>query len=534
MKKFKIFLLTLLVSLGITSSCTDLEETMYSGLAAKDFVPTPGDIAMLLGPVYTPLRPMFMGWQGIFDVMEESADIKVTPVRPHGWFDGGTYQRMHRHEWPATQWQPHNLWNHCFMIINTANRVIFQIESGDIPITGDVRNRTLAELRGMRAWAYSVLLDSHGNVPIVTDFADPSLPQQNTRREVFNFVERELLAILPHIEHRVIPATYGRFTKWAALMTLSRIYLNAEVYIGTPKWQQVINVSDSIINSGLFRLQDSYKSNFITRNEGSREIIWAIPYDEILATGWTQHMKTLAPRHRLVLGMIAAPWGGSAGIPQFINTYHPDDTRRRDTWIMGPQRDQHTGAVLFTYDNFLPGIGVPITSRNSTMYNGYRLGKYEVAVGARGSLSNDFLIFRYAEVLMNKAEALLRLGTNDALAAQLVTQVRERAFRTTNPAAAIVTGPQLRGGSVYNYGWYEEGVVTRPEGGADIVFGRFLDELGWEFALEARRRTDLIRFGVFTTKSWFNRGPASPHETIFPIPEAVLRANPNLRQNPGY
>jgi len=532
MKKFKIFALTLIVSHGITSSCTDLEETMYSGLAAKDFVPTPEDLALLIGPAYSSMRAFVRGLNTYCDLQELTADAMVIPVRPHGWYGGGIFHRMHRHEWTITQEQIRNVWMQCMTTINHTNRVIFQIESGDIPLTGDVKTKTLAELRGIRAWVHYLLMDAYGNIPLVTNFADPNPPQQFTRRQAFDFIESELLEVLPYLEDRVIPASYGRFTKWAALMTLGRLYLNAGVYIGTPRWQDVINVADQIINSGLFRLEATYRANFITRNEGSRENIFVVPFDDILATGWAQHVMTLAPRHRLVLNMVASPWGGTAGVPQFIDNYHPHDTRRADTWIGGPQRHHATGAVLFTYDNWLPGIGSPYTS-NTTMYNGFRIGKYEIAVGARGSLSNDFAVFRYAEVLMNKAEALLRLGQADAAAA-LVTQVRERAFRA-NPAYAVVTGAQLLEDSGFNFGWYQYGVVTRPDPDVDIMFGRFLDELGWEFAQEGRRRKDLIRFGVFTTKTWLNRGtPASPHEIIFPIPEAAMLTNPNLRQNPGY
>jgi hypothetical protein len=71
-------------------------------------------------------------------------------------------------------------------------------------------------------------------------------------------------------------------------------------------------------------------------------------------------------------------------------------------------------------------------------------------------------------------------------------------------------------------------------GGADIQYGRFLDELGWEFAVEGHRRQHLIRFGVFTTKTWFNHTPQGDHVTVFPIPEGALDTNSNLTQNPGY
>ena len=114
--------------------------------------------------------------------------------------------------------------------------------------------------------------------------------------------------------------------------------------------------------------------------------------------------------------------------------------------------------------------------------------------------------------------------------------------RTDERAKATVTDAQLLLGSSYNYGWYDtDGIVKTKaggtpvvNGGADIQYGRFLDELGWEFAIEAHRRTDLIRFGVFTTKKWFNHVPNGAYRTLFAIPQGAINTNNKLKQNPGY
>ncbi len=89
-------------------------------------------------------------------------------------------------------------------------------------------------------------------------------------------------------------------------------------------------------------------------------------------------------------------------------------------------------------------------------------------------------------------------------------------------------------GSSYDYGYWDNGKVVNPEGGANIKYGRFLDELGWEFAMEGHTRDDLIRFGVYTSKTWLNTKPVSSDRTIFPIPLSALDTNSNLKQNPGY
>ena len=114
----------------------------------------------------------------------------------------------------------------------------------------------------------------------------------------------------------------------------------------------------------------------------------------------------------------------------------------------------------------------------------------------------------------------------------MVTQVRQRNFKS-NPAKAVVTGADLLKGSSFDYGLRNH-LVTTEEGGADIKYGRFLDELGWEFNQEARRRSDMIRFGVFTKKSWLSHSPNGDYRALYPIPRTEIAKNTNLVQNPGY
>ncbi|WP_431211464.1 hypothetical protein ACQ86N_37360 [Puia sp. P3] len=131
--KHKLTIASALTATLILGGCTKLDETVYSEVIADNFKPTANDVPSIIAPVYTNLRAQTAGWQGWFDVEEESADEIVTPVRPNGWYDGGTYQRMHRHTWTPTEGQPNGLWSRCFTGINTANRVIYQIELGPDP-----------------------------------------------------------------------------------------------------------------------------------------------------------------------------------------------------------------------------------------------------------------------------------------------------------------------------------------------------------------------------------------------------------------
>ena len=530
--KFKYKSLQWLLAAGLMTtglySCLDLKEEVFSEVLATNFEPTEKDIPAIIAPVYGSFRGLMMGWQGYLDTQEESADAIITPTRPNGWYDGGTYLRMHQHNWTSLQWQPTNIWVSAYRSITTANRVMSQIEEGEIPIT-EGKDAVIAELRAARAFAYYLLLDNHGNVPIVTDFKDVSLPEQKSRQEVYDFVVSELSAAAPLLSEDAA-STYGQLNKWGVKALLAKIYLNAEVYTGTPQWEKCIEACNEVISGGAgYELDDNYADVFNWENHTSNEIIFAIPYDEIYGTGNLVHMKTLDPLSRFVYNMQAGPWGGNCAVPQFIDTYDADDSRLEDTWIMGPQYNASTGEEVINYTKAVPSMA------GTSSHDGFRIGKYAIKQGATGSLDNDYPMLRYADVLMMKAESLLRTGRADE-AATLVTEVRQRAFKDTDPSKATVTGAELMQGSSYNYGLQKEDGTVEGTGGADIQYGRFLDELGWEFAAEAHRRQDLIRFGVFQTKSWFNHSPHAQAETrtIFPIPNAEINKNPNLTQNPGY
>ena len=522
---------TLLAVLALVlTACTDLSETPFSETTENNVKPS---IGSLLAPAYTPLRQVWMGWYGNLDFQEETADEMITPVRPNGWYDGGTYIRLHEHRWGATQGQPSSLWGRAFNGINAINRVVYQLNANAVPIADSLKPGLLAELQALRAYYYSLLLDNFGNVPIVTDFKATGLPQQSTRQQVYDFVVQQLTSALPLLSTAKGANLYGRVNRWAAEGILARVYLNAAVYTGTPAYDKVIPLTQAIMDSGGYQLEAEYRAPFARNNDQSVEIIWAVPYDAVNGPESCFHMKTLKPELRYVFDMQAQPWGGSASNPQFIATYDSADTRLTDSWLMGPQYDgQGRG---YTFVQYVPRI-------DSTDFdNGFPVWKYEVYAGETGSSDVDYPILRYAEILMMQAEALLRTGQADAAAA-LVTQVRQRAFARTDPSKATVTGAQLMQGSVYDYGWYDTDstVKTGPggspvtNGGADIQYGRFLDELGWEFAVEGHRRTDLIRFGVFTSKTWFNHTPNGDYRSIFAIPQGALNTNPNMQQNPGY
>ncbi len=526
--------------LVLITSCTELEDTSYKEIISSEFVPTAYDIPALTGAAYVDWRGLLLQWNTVYRAQEVSGDQMLTPARPNGWVDGGVYRRIHEHNWTTDDDIVINIWTRAYKGITNCNRIIYQVQTKQIPVATDDVEPLVAEIKLLRASYYWILCDIYGNVPIVDSFDVPEgfLPQQNNRREVYDFIVKEIIDNISLVSEENNLETYGKFNKWAGLSLLAKMYLNAEVYTGTPQWNDCIEVCDEIISSGEFSLESNQKNVFITENQNSNEIIFALPFDSKYVNEWNSfdvHMQTLDPGNQKTYNLESSPWGGVCAVPQFISTFDTLDSRYIDNYIKGPQYAANGDPIIASMGDW---AGKPLFFRNyvagvdeSAEVDGFRLGKFEIAMGATNRLSNDWPLFRYADILMMKAECLLRTEHADD-AATIVTEVRARNFKS-NPDKAEVTGAQLMGGSTFDYGLRNH-LEETFEGGDDIMYGRFLDELGWEFCQEARRRTDMIRFGVFTTKSWLSHSPNGDYRALYPIPQSELAKNSNLTQNPGY
>ncbi|HEV2482912.1 MAG TPA: RagB/SusD family nutrient uptake outer membrane protein [Puia sp.] len=523
-------------------ACTKLDNKDYATIVSSQFNPGPADVAALVGVPYTNWRTLELGRSAnaIWRTNEISADETVIPERPNGWVDGGIYRRMHTHTWTADEDNCYQIWTNAYAGITNCNRLLYQLNSGVIPVSTG-KAQLVAELHVLRASFYYALCDFFGNVPIDTTFNEPASfqPTQSTRQQVYSFIISELTGNIPLLDSANNATTYGRFNMWAGYALLAKMYLNAGVYTGTPDWTDCIAACDKVINSGLYSLEAVQSNVFATQNQNSKEIVFSIPFDNVYtadnSTAWTLHMETLEPENQATYDFQNSPWGGICAIPQFINTFDPDDSRLSANWVQGQQYTAsgdtligqlgaYTGKPL-RYINALPGVD------SSEEIHGFRLGKYQIQTGELVGMSNDFPLFRYADILMMKAEASLRSGDANTAAA-LVTEVRQRDF-TSNPAKATVTAAELSGPTVYSYGLRNH-LDSTADNVSDIQYGRMLDELGWEFAQEGRRRQDLIRFGVFTTKSWLSHSPNGAYRSLLAIPTSALQTNVNLKQNPGY
>ena len=527
-------------SFSLFTSCTELDETSYNSIIADGFQPKNDDLGSLLASAYVPWRKTFLLWNGVARAQMLSADQDVIPARPNGWVDGGIYKRMHQHKWTSEDDIPLQSWVRTYDGINSCNRVLYQIESGQINL-GDKQTTFVSELKVLRASYYYILVDLFGNVPIITrfDVEEGFLPDQSKRKDVYDFIIKELTENIPNLSEDSGTEYYGRFNKWAAYTLLAKMYLNAYVFSDKnyTEWDKCIEACNQVINSKKYVLESKHRNVFLTKNEGSREIIFSLPFDETYVSDWNAfdyHMYTLQPANQATYNFQATPWGGVCCIPQYISSFDTDDERLKVDFIQGQQFDSSGNPLNCTmgelagtplaYVNDVPSID------NSQEIHGYRWGKFEYAVGITNRLSNDFPLLRYADVLLMKAEALLRKG-NAEEAAKLVTEVRLRNF-SEHPEKAVVSGDDLNQDCVYAYGRQDTEKTTIDQ--TVIQYGRMLDELGWEFSQEGRRRQDMIRFGAFTTLSWFSHDASDDTKNLYPIPNSQILTNGKLKQNPGY
>lgn len=483
-------------------SCTNLDEQLYDRVSDTDFGTTPNEIQALVGGAYSSLRGFsdaisnaFPTCEYVFFLNEVASDEATIPTRGTDWYDGGRYQHVQRHQWTTDNGMILSAWRYCYAGISKVNAIIYQINKSGL--SEEAKRPIFAELRSIRAYYYYQLLDMFGNVPIVTNFEDQSLPSNSSRAEVYHFVEDELTESLPYLRSEIV---YSKFTKNVAYAMLARLYLNSEAYIGQPRWQECLDMCQQI--SG-YSLTPDFFANFATNNQTSTEIIFSIPYDSKAGTVGN-YMSSMSAHylHRFTLSPTGDyPWSanGMSAQPGVWSKFAPED-KRRACMLEGPQISLATGSTIIMDSgeplNYTEDI---VNFTDAKQNEGVRLAKYEMKAGETWERDHDFVLIRYAEILMMQAECYVRLGSPD-LAVPFVQQITQRAG--TDMPTTI-----------------------------DLAF--LNDELLREFTFEAHRRTDNIRFGTFF-QPWWEKGATDPTRAIFPIPATVLATNTNLNQNPGY
>jgi len=508
--------------------CTDLGESPPSLITPRNFYSSESEAVAALAGIYAQLRSTAPEGQ-IYDANEISTDEEVVPKRGNDWDDGGQWIDLHNMTWTPTSQATLNFfngaWNNPYAGIARANLFLVAVKNA----TFSNKVGYVAEVRALRAFYYYILMDFFGGVPIVTDTGLVK-HARSTRREVFDFIEKELIAA----RDSGLPATRdagdnGRFTKSGADAILANMYLNAGVFTkdsagvggisattynscagipvsGNPDaCQAALAAANRILNSGYYRLADSFPQNFRADNSKSPENIFVVKFIAADGLGLDLAMAILHYNQYAPL----TPWNGFAIQAQTYNAFDSTD-KRRQVVLIGRQRDVLTGALV----NDRAGSPLIFTDtihdiHAATEGEGGRIYKWPVdPAHVQQNSGNDFAWFRLGEIYLIKAEIENELG-NVALATALVDSLRAR--RDT-VAAPLVT-------------------VNRPV----ILRERLFELLG-----EGKRRQDLIRFGAYTTRLddpslvGGKSAPAADYYVLAPIPQTQIDANPLLCQNPGY
>lgn len=372
-----------------------------------------------------------------------------------------------------------------------------------------------AEARFMRALAYYYLLDMFRNVPFVDENSPvgSALPPQIMAEDLFDYIEKELMEcetdmLDPFVGYH--STYYGRAHKAANWALLSRLYLNAETYIGANKYTESITYSKKVLDVN-FILDPVYRNVFTADNENSEEMIFPIRYQGADTQTWggmTFLMSSTVPSALQAEINSVGAWQGNRALVSLLRFFERENRHEDDDRFLMVRTDQ-TDNYEIEDPSLFSNNGIPIVK----YYNTYSDG----TLPPSNIVYTDFPLFRLGEIYLNYAEAVLRGGSggDQATALQLVNDLRRRAYSNDN--AATITANQLT---------------------LDFI----LDERGREFFFEAQRRTDLVRFGRFTGSSyvwpWKGNVPAgrsvSDIYRVYPIPSDDIGANQNLTQNTGY
>ena len=517
-------------TLVLFPACTDLVETPQSAITPENFYRNEDEVIGGLASVYAQLRSTNDEY---YNLSEISTDEMIVPTRGQDWYDNGKWLDIHRQTFtptsPAGLDNINSAWVNLFQGVARANVVL----DGIANVSFASKATVTAELRTLRAFYYYLLMDMFGGVPIVCNEAGNAVctgtliqaRAQNTRAEVFAFVESELKAALPDL-----PATWsadmnGRITQGAARAILASLYLNAQVFTGTVSatglapgtqhWQDALDQANAVISSGHYTLATDanmncgtagcgWRKNFTADNSASPEIIFAVKYIATSGLGLNFLMRALHYNQY----DSPAPWNGFSTLADTYAAFNPND-RRTQIFLAGPQYNVITGQPVndrqgnpLVFDPNIPDV----TAANEGA--GVRITKWPVDPNhVQQDNGNDYAWFRLGEMYLIRAEANNEQGHPD-LATADINLIRARVFAPPQPLSAGLSQQQVR----------------------DAI----LNERLYEMTAEGKRRQDLIRFNKYTQGTWYAKTAFNPWKVLMPIPQPQIDANPKLVQNPGY
>jgi len=539
-KKTIRFAAALFIGTSLMTGCTNLDETMYSKLEKESFYKNKLEVMQAALRPFTHMQAWLAptGASAFYYHSELSADQLAWPQKGRHGYDGGDHFRMHYHTWTETENRMRDAWNLMWTGVGFVNNAIADISTLDaekIGMTAEEVQSVVSQLKVLRAYHYIRMMDMWGNIPIVTEVANsPVNPETKTRKEVFDFIKAELEAEVTKLPD-LNAETVGKVNRAAGYAMLSELYLNAEKWTGTPMWDECIAAADKVISGagggigGTPKLSPNINAIFSNTNSANPESLFQFQYSR--KGGFTfdwggffmgyDYMKE-------ALGVSYGGWNAFVVIPTAFDAYNAQDLRKKDWFLFGPQYKRGTTTPVLGTEEYAKQ---PLSFVNSIRResegdktsegsmaegeenSGARFNKYKSGITSDENYQeNDYVIYRLTEVIFNKAEALMRKngGAANQAAVDLINSSRQRAFAAAD--------------------WTANRYTT-----ATLTLDELLAERGREFIFEGKRRTDLIRFGKFTTGTWWDhKATGDVNKEIFPIPQTQMAINPNLKQNPGY
>lgn len=456
----------------------------------------------------------------LFSLNELTTDHAVV-----GWGDPGL-PNLHAMSWGASNDFTGAMYYRLAQEVSFCNSFISNAES----LSGDEEVQAyIAEARFLRAFAYYNLIDFYGDVPLVTSVSTV-LPEQNSREEIFNFVETELLEIQEELKESG-SNEYGRVDKVAAWALLSKLYLNAETWTGNNRYTDAVTYSSQAINS-TYRINKTdangngtaYDELFLADNDSNgaqNEFIYTLNFDgnQSRTYGGTTFLI-----HAAVGGSMEASnfgvnggWGGLRTTSALVSKFNEAITASNED---GDPVEWKDGRAMF----YTEGQNYEINVIANTFTDGYAVTKFsniDSNVNAGSDEGGEFAdtdlpVIRLAEIYLNYAEAVLRgsSGGDLSTATTYINELRERAY----------------------------GDATGNISTSDLTLDFLLAERSRELYWEGQRRTDLIRFDLFVTGNYLwpfkggsqNGTGVEDFRRLFPLPGNIISINPNLTQNPGY
>lgn len=552
----------LLVIILVAPSCTNLDEEVFDTLTADRYYQDKNSVIAALVRPYE--HGHWCGWDGDRWIAQElTADQFVWAQKgKHGW-DGGQWVRMHRHEWTDNEGVVYGAWIGPYQGIAQCNQFISDFTNLDyakVGMTEADKAQHISELRTLRAWFYLFLIDYFREIPIVEEVG--LLVGQSTPAEVFAFIEKELKESLSGLPKN---GRAGRWDQGGAAALLVRLYMNAEVWTGTPKYTEAAQYAQDIIDGdyGTYQIDPDYRGPFRSGVNGYRspENIMEFPHAKnIYEFGWMYN----ACMHYQQRYTLANDWGGWNGITlapsrdlegdlypyklgKPYEKYDNADKRKQPFkttdkeggyegfFLIGQQYEfnedkgfgfDSTKMVLGTEEyNGEPLSYVDQCGRFSEKPNGRWSEGSQVTTGEENTgvrfLKFPWLPLRYGLFQTNSATEI-RL-------AEMYYALAECKYRAKDVSGAAALLDAVRERNFPAESWAQESYVNNT---SRLTDDEFVDELGREFIGERHRRTDLIRWNRFGNE-WWDKTTDSQDKTVFPIPTRALNANPLLKPNQG-